>query len=399
VRGLDPVHQNHLDEGSDNGSPLLEKSSCVIEVGKTNEVQALAEAVLEAASIAGLGVTVSFDDGAATRFIYVNDAIAQTLGYEVPELIGEPFAILGAEGVQQVRGLLTRWRQGAGAPGLVETIVLRKDGAAIPVEIALSVVELARQPAMVMFVRDIREKKQFQAQLAVSDRMATLGMLAANVAHEINNPLAYVSLNVEAMARRLLQYAPESLSERIRTEVESTREGLGRVAAIVRDLQTLAVPKSVERWPVDVRAVAASTLTVAMHAIRGRARVTAEYEEVAPLTTDPTRLSQVLLNLVLNAAQSFCESDDSKNVITVRVTQPREEEVLVAISDNGPGIAEEHINRIFDPFFTTKESGMGLGLAICQSLAHLLRAKLAVTSELGKGTTFTLHLPALARAQ
>jgi signal transduction histidine kinase len=180
------------------------------------------------------------------------------------------------------------------------------------------------------------------------------------------------------------------------------------VASIVRDLKGLSTPQSAKRWPVDVRDVLESALNVAMHAIRGNARVEKRYDDVPPLETDPTKLGQILLNLVFNAAQSFeldrafaperafdAESAaETANVIVLAVSSPGPSEVVVTVSDNGPGMSRQQLEHIFEPFFTTKTTGTGLGLAICQTLANALDAKLGVESELGRGTTFTLRLPA-----
>src|SRR5262249_6156219 len=132
--------------------------------GNVNEVQALAEAILEAARIAGLGVTVSFDDGVAIRHIYVNDTAAEILGYTTEELLGSAIAVTFApEESERMQNLAARSRHGESAPKLVETVVVRKDGERVPAEIAFSVVSLAGEPAIVTFVRDIRERKALQA--------------------------------------------------------------------------------------------------------------------------------------------------------------------------------------------------------------------------------------------
>jgi len=377
--------------------PSLDTKTRTLPKGDSNEVQALAEAVLEAARVAGLGVTVSIDDGAETRHIYVNDTVAEILGYTTQELLGSATALTFApEESERMRDLAARSRQGDVTPNLVETVVMRKDGERIPAEIAFSVVALAGEPAVVTFLRDIRERKQWQAQLVQSDRMGTLGMLAAGVAHEINNPLAYATLNVETLIRQLQRLAPDDPTGPVGPAISAARDGLARVATIVRDLQSLSTPKSVERWPVDVREVVESALNLTMHAIRGRARVVRDFRDVTSIKTDPTRLGQILLNLVFNAAQSFDSADESKNVISLSIASLRPDAVVITVADNGRGIAKEHLARIFEPFFTTKSKGTGLGLAICQTLANSLGSRLTVESEVGRGTKFALQLPAPA---
>jgi two-component system, NtrC family, sensor kinase len=371
-----------------------------------NEVQALAEAVLEAAGVAGLGVTVSFGEGIALRHIYVNEPAAKILGYTTDELLGGVTAVTFApEERERMVNVAAGWRKGEIAPRLVETAIVRKDGERVPVEIAMSIVQLAGAPAVVTLIRDIAERKAaedarkiLQSQLALSDRMATLGMLAAGVAHEINNPLAYATLNVEKLVRHLPRSAAEDPTDSVGPAITAARDGLARVATIVRDLQSLSMPTSADRWPVDVREVIDSALNVAMHAIRGRARIVRDYRDVAPLKTDPTRLGQIVLNLVFNAAQSFESLDEARNLLSVGVSGSGEE-VIVTVADNGSGIPAENLRRIFEPFYTTKARGMGLGLAICQTLATSLGGTLEVESEVGRGTRFTLRLAGPGQAK
>jgi len=484
-----------------------------------DEVRALAEAVLEAAQVAGLGVTVSFDNGEGLLHIYVNEAAALIFGSCVEDLMGRStLAWFAPEQRTRLQALLNQWRAGELAPRLVETIVQRPNGEQVPVEVAFSVAPLAGEPAAVLFLRDIRERKQAEgalrrseqrfrqlseaapdaigvsragrfvyvnpalvvlygrsaqqlleheiaefvhpedrhllggtaegvlaepsattaalehrilhptgrvvyverlsipiefegkpallgftrdtterrllhSHLALRDRMATLGVLAASVAHEINNPLAYATLNLQSVVRQLRDSTPPELAQQLQPQIAAARDGLERVAIIVRDLQRLSISRSVECWPVDVREVLESALNVSWHAISSRARIERDYADVPPLKTDPTKLGQVCLNLIFNAAEAFPTAASEANVIRLQVRSSADE-VSVAVSDNGPGIAPEHLERVFEPFFTTKNRGMGLGLAICQRLATGLGGRLVVHSELGRGSTFVLHLPA-----
>ncbi|HEU4581560.1 MAG TPA: ATP-binding protein [Polyangiaceae bacterium] len=376
-------------------APAPGSTPLVREGDPVNEVQALAEAVLEAARVAGLGVTVSFDDRVALRHIYVNDAAAQVMGASVEGLMGsETLLSFAPEERERIGDLLTRSRHGDLAPGLVETTVLRADGSRVPVELAFSLVPLSGEPAVVAFLRDTTDRKLLQSHLALRDRMASLGMLAASVAHEINNPLAYAALNLETIVRQL-----QSSRGGLEAEIAAARDGLQRVAAIVRDLQRLSLPNSTECWPVDVREVLDSALNVAMHALSSRARIERDYGEVPSLKTDPAKLGQIFLNLVFNAAESFEHTDPARNLIRLRVSTGDTGEVLVAVCDNGPGIPRDQLERVFEPFFTTKDRGMGLGLAISRTLAARLGGKLLAESEVGRGSTFALQLPAPASGE
>jgi two-component system, NtrC family, sensor kinase len=481
-------------------------------------VQALAEAVLEAACNAGVGVIVSFDAGTLFRNIYVSDAAARILGRASDALLGqETLHFFAPDERPRVADLLGRWQCGLECPSHVETVVVRDDGLYVPVEVAFSLVTLEGEPAIVTFVRDISERriaedrirdseqrfrqlieaapeaigvyragrltylnpafialigypfqqlvsrelvefihnddrtaacrqlevavneksptnpleyrfvhadgrtlyvetvaipidyqgqtallcftrdtterKLLQSHLALNDRMSTLGMLAAGVAHEINNPLGYLALNIEELIRHLKQLAPPDVMATIAPVADCARDGLARMATIVRDLQRLTTPNSTERWPVELKEVFESALNVAMPAIRGRARIVRRFCDVPAIRTDPTRLGQILLNLVFNAAQSFMLPDERNNIIEVAIADGDTHDVLISVSDNGTGIAQEHLDRVFEPFFTTKQTGSGLGLAICQTLATSLGSRLTVRSVLGEGTQFTLRLP------
>jgi signal transduction histidine kinase len=276
---------------------------------------------------------------------------------------------------------------------LVETVGLRKTGERVPMEVAFSVVQLAGEPAVVAFLRDIRERKQIQMRLAFADRMATLGMLAAGVAHEINNPVAYATLGVEGLARQLEKLQLDPSSE-VAQSLASTREGLARVARIVRDLLSLSTPAIEQRWPVDVETVLESAVNIAMHTLRGHTRLVRRYDHVPQLKTDPARLGQVLLNLLFNAAQSFQGRDETANEGSLEIATPEPQHVAITIGDNGPGIPAQDLHRIFEPFYTTKPSGTGLGLAISQNLVTSLGGRLEVESAVGVGSRFTVRLPA-----
>jgi signal transduction histidine kinase len=268
---------------------------------------------------------------------------------------------------------------------------MRQSGEFVPMEVAFSVVTLAGEPAIVAFLRDISERKATEARLALSDRMATLGRLAAGVAHEINNPIGYVALNLESLSRELSKL-DIGASPPVAPALASAREGLARVATIVRDLLDLSAGSGAERWPVDVRSVLESAVNIVMHAIRGRARLVRRYSDVPPLRTDPARLGQVLLNLLFNAVQSFADRDEERNEISLEIASPEPELVTICISDNGCGIETHALARIFEPFYTTKAAGTGLGLAICQNLIASLGGCIEVQSHVGVGSAFTVRL-------
>ena len=244
------------------------------------------------------------------------------------------------------------------------------------------------------------ERRKMQEQLLISDRMASVGTLAAGVAHELNNPLAALVANLDLLARDLSEVAlAAELSERLRdvfAELRDARESADRMRHIVRDLKIFSRSAEDEpRGPVDVHRVLESSLRMAHNEIRHRATLLKDYTRVSLVQANEARLGQVFLNLVVNAAQAIGEGAADKNQIRVSTRQNTAGAVVVEIRDSGSGIAPDHLARIFDAFFTTKPVGVGtgLGLSICHRIVRSLGGELEVESELGAGSTFRVVLP------
>jgi len=235
-------------------------------------------------------------------------------------------------------------------------------------------------------------ERSLRARLAASDRLASVGTLAAGVAHELNNPLAYVLANVRHAHDTLRARAGEAPD--LVEALEHAVEGAERLRAIARDLKLFARGDGGEKRSVDVRPVLESALNMAWNEIRHRARLVKDLRAVPPVDASESRLAQVFLNLLVNAAQAIPIGAADHNQIRV-LARCRDGRVVVEISDSGEGIAADELPRIFEPFFTTKpaEIGTGLGLSICQGIIHDLGGEITVSSTLGVGTTFTVSLP------
>ncbi|CAM3299638.1 histidine kinase [Corallococcus sp. ZKHCc1 1396] len=236
-----------------------------------------------------------------------------------------------------------------------------------------------------------------QAQLLFADRLIALGRIAAGVGHEINNPLAFILSNLEYIHQELQQ--KERLSEQDRQEIlealAETRDGAERIRLIVRDLQTLSRAEDVGSGPAELAAVVRTAAKMAMHELRHRARLVVECDGVPPVQGNGSRLGQVFLNLLLNAAQSIPPGNAEANEVRVVARPGAPGHVLVEVRDTGCGIAPEHRERIFDPFFTTKPLGVGtgLGLAVCHGIVTSLGGTLTMESSPGQGSIFRVCLP------
>ncbi len=244
-----------------------------------------------------------------------------------------------------------------------------------------------------LFVRDLTEQLEIQEKLIHTDRLAAVGTLAAGIAHEINNPLAYVIANLELSLDELLEQ-PTALSERLTPRLQAAMQGAQRVRRIVRDLRTYSRQSNMgEAATVSVDAAIASALSMAGSEIARCANLVRDIAPDLHVAGMPSQVEQVFLNLVLNAAQAF-PSSAPDNRIRIRARQ-NGDRVAIEIEDNGPGIPDPIRSRIFDPFFTTKPvgQGTGLGLSISRNLVRLLQGQLEVTSWAPGHTTFEVTLP------
>ncbi len=261
-----------------------------------------------------------------------------------------------------------------------------------------------------------------QSQLLQSERMASVGQLAAGVAHEINNPIGYVHSNLNSLARYVedimqLVATYEALDpliaasdaqaaatvnehkerielEFIRTDLRGllaeSQQGIVRVEKIVKDLKEFSHVGESEWQIVDIHAGIESTLNVVAHDLKYKAELVRDYAKTPWIECLPFQLNQVFLNLLINAVHAIPD----QGVITI-TTRSDDKELTVSVSDTGKGIPQNVINRIFDPFFTTKPVGQGTGLGLSVSYGIIQRhgGRIEVVSEVGWGTTFTVHLP------
>jgi signal transduction histidine kinase len=241
--------------------------------------------------------------------------------------------------------------------------------------------------------RDVtQERKLATERLIVSERLASLGRLTASVAHELNNPLAYVCTNLDLLGEQL--GARGSLGEQTSELLDDVREGLERITAIVRDLRSSSRTPEEDRETVDIESPLNIAIQMASNEIRHRARLIREIPSGMLVRANAMRLGQVFLNLLVNAAQAISEGHAQENTISVRVSEENGQ-ICVRISDTGTGINPENMERIFDPFFTTKPIGVGtgLGLSICRNIVDGYGGSISVSNDDRRGAIFTVRLP------
>ncbi len=353
---------------------------------------------------------------------YVNPAFERITGYSREEVLGKTTGLLKS-GLHDAAFYQQMWQTIADGESFHAAIInRRKDGELFHAEETISPL---RDPAgnvthYVCTAKDVTERHRMDEQLRQSDKLASIGQLAAGVAHEINNPMGYVSSNINSLGRYLQglftlldaymkaepALADAAALERInalKQELDigylredicallgESGEGIKRVKQIVQDLKDFSRQEQADWQLADLHQGLESTLNIVHNELKYKADVVREYGELPEVECVPSQLNQVFMNLLVNAAHAM----ERQGIITVRTGQ-EQDHVWVEVEDNGSGIAPEHLKRIFEPFFTTKPvgKGTGLGLSLSYGIVQKHGGRIEVDSEPGRGTRFRVWLP------
>jgi PAS domain S-box-containing protein len=343
--------------------------------------------------------------GADAKILWANRALREAWGSEQAELVGELYGGHASEDERQ-RSLA----QHALVVQSQDTVLMpderfaRADGRVLQVDTVTSpIFDASGQVAMTVSVsRDVSDRKKLQAHLRLSETMSSVGTLAAGMAHEINNPLTYVLANLEFLSGRLPKLSaglgPLDSNDLI-TALEEAHEGASRVQRIVKDLKDAAHGDPEQLDEIDVKQALESALKLTGNELSHRAKIARDYEQVPNVNGNPSRLGQVLLNLLVNAAQAIREGAADDNEVRLNLRAASGDRVAIEVVDTGHGIAEEHLPHLFDPFFTTKDvgEGTGLGLFICHRIISDMGGTIEAESRPGHGATFRVLLPAATR--
>jgi two-component system, NtrC family, sensor kinase len=374
-------------------------------------------------------IVVADQAGNITLF---NPAAERTFGYQAAEVLGQPLTrLMPSEFRDHHNQGLQRYVASRQARIVGRTIELRgrrKDGAEFPLELSLSAIDVGGEVQFLGAIRDLTERNRMRDMVVQNEKLASIGLMSAGVAHEINNPLAYVANNLVVLERdnkalmalldiydrsrqKLAQVDPDSarqaqeLADRIdlpyvRDNLDRvlarTREGVQRVTRIVQSLRGLARTTKPELEEANLPDIVDMSLDM----IRGRLQrrniaVDLDYGPSLKLRCVTTQLGQVMLNLLVNALQAI-EAANPKDGGRIRIASRNQNgEMIIEVADNGTGIAPEHIAKLFDPFFTTKPvgEGTGLGLSISHGIITGHGGRIEVESRPGQGTTFRIFLP------
>ena len=305
-----------------------------------------------------------------------------------------------------------------------EWVCQRSSGELFPATVLLTRMEVDGQPLLHATVRDDADEKALRVKVAQADRLASMGVLAASVAHEINNPLTYVLSAIESLAHdvpSLADVAKRSAAAlrdrvgaaafaeivgdagavlqplRLSDVVDCTREaldGMRRIKSISRALNAFARVEDVERSAIDLNGAIECAITMAANEVKYRAKLNKDFGDLPAVWASDGKLSQVFLNLLINASHAIDEGDAENNCISIR-TWASGDDVFAEVQDTGRGIPKKDLARVFEPFFTTKRpgEGSGLGLAVCKNIVTEFGGDIHVHSDAGKGARFVVRLP------
>ncbi len=336
------------------------------------------------------------------KIVYANPMLARYLGYERgEELLGfGPEQMLAPSDQADGRAIVVQRDAPFRPVQRRDWILKRRDGSLLTVETEVTQeIEFQGERAILWTVIDVTAFRNMQAQLVQADRLASVGLLAAGVAHEVNNPLTFVIAALEQLADSLpmLQVTDQDEVEkrdRLVRAVHEAQNGAERVRAIVRDLRTFSrTERQTQR--VDPQAVLDSTVQMAMNELRARARLLRDYGPCPEVMASEASIGQVCLNLIINAVHAIPEGRPREHQIRLTTMTSPSGEAILEVSDTGQGIPPELVARVFDPFFTTKPVGIGtgLGLAICRNTVTALGGRIELDSTPGRGTTVRVTLP------
>jgi len=357
---------------------------------------AMLPALLDTLGYVGTAVTVIADRGHGFERVYLNAPAAALLGYTVEELVARPLLeSVAPEQRALVSQLSEGFRAGKPVPPALEFIALRKDGTTVPIEVSMGSFRIPDGVAYVMVVRDVGAHQQTQLSLLEADRIGLVGALSAGFAHEINNPLTSMLLNIRLLRRQLSLGLAISAQPAAMRCLDDINTGAERIASNVSALQSLATRRATAA--IDLAAVVSAALRLAAPTLEEHAHVIRQIFPVRRVTGEEARIGQAVLAMLLFSASGF-DAETTNNIsnrIVVSVEQ-RDDDVVLEVTDNGRDISPEEAHHAFDPFYrsSVRGAGVGVGLGVARSVAATLGGEVNLAPRPGGGAVITMRLRA-----
>jgi two-component system sensor histidine kinase PilS (NtrC family) len=317
------------------------------------------------------------------RVAAVNRAAEQITGVNLDVALGEPWSVFG--GSVPLHAIESEIAASARGSAWREVTLRRADGEEVPVRMTFSTLRAGdgRALGLIAACEDLSAIRAMEARMRAADRLASLGRMAANIAHEIRNPLAALSGAVEVMAAGAADDTRERLGQIVLNETS-------RLNGVIREFLEYARPAPLSRTTVNVAETVDEVLVLLEHQVDpGTLKIVREFPPALTWTVDRQQFRQAVWNLCLNAVQAMPEGGELRVTMTAVARR-----LVVRVNDTGEGIATADLGQIFEPFFSTKSGGTGLGLALVHRIVQDHGGEIDVQSRSGAGSTFTLTLPA-----
>jgi PAS domain S-box-containing protein len=356
---------------------------------------ALPRALIDAIDRSNIGYAVIRYDNGQFKKQFANAAAARHLGYTVEDWLNKPLLeLIAPEQREHVASLFLRIVHSAEPlPTVVELFFIRSDGAIMPIECAFGRARDEHGLAIVMLWSD-REFTRNRMSLLEADRISLVGALAAGFAHETNNPLTSVLLNLRSLRKQVITNLTDAKQTAALRILDDITTGAERIASNVRAFQTLASRSDAK--PIDLAAVTSAVLRLALPTLESRAHVIRQIFPVVPVTGEEARIGQAVLAMLLFSCSGFDGTQPEARIVVA--VEERGGWVIVEVSDNGPELPNDEVPHAFDPFFRSqvRGAGFGVGLTVARSVASTLGGDVALAPRAGGGTVITLRLPPIA---
>ena len=348
-------------------------------------------ALLDALDRADIGYAVfRYADGAFVKE-FANDAAQRALGYTIAEWRQQPMLnVVSEKQREHVMSLFLRIVNDEPLPAVVELLFTRRDGTSLPVDVTFGRRNDEQGVAVVLMWTD-REFSRNRMSLLEADRISLVGALAAGFAHETNNPLTSVLLNLRSLRKQLVTGLADAKQTAALRVLDDIATGAERIASNVRAFQTLASRS--EAKPIDLAAVTSAVLRLALPTLESRAHVIRQIFPVVAVIGEEARIGQAVLAMLLFSCSGFDGTAPEARIVVA--VEERDGWVIVEVSDNGPELPADEAPHAFDPFFRSqvRGAGFGVGLTVARSVASTLGGDVALAPRTGGGTVITLRLP------